>query len=87
MNTKLFLFIALRIFFLTNLLLLIAYLPNQLRDFFGDTKASDYAFGFFDNEWNWGFLHYIYFMNTSILFILLFINILSNIEKEVKKYK
>lgn len=63
--------IAIRILLLFTVGCLATFIPEQLRDFFGDTPCVN-EFGCYgiDAEWKWGVRHYWYFWCMFCLFIL-----------------
>ena len=90
MNTKLFLFITLRIMLLANIFLVIIHLPEYFREFLGDTKITDYSFhspSFTDTEWKWGIAHYVFLINSSLLYAFFTFKTLTDIENRITKSK
>jgi len=91
MKTNVYLGIALRIIILFTSASLATYLPEQLREYFGDTKVvphkemlyvTEYLVttdGEIDIYWNWGARHYWYFWMMILLFILSVINVIVSI--------
>ena len=68
--------ISLRVIGLFATAMLASYSPMFLRGFFGDTPNSPDSLGliwhggFFDEQWSWGFRHYLYFWMCVILFLI-----------------
>ena len=96
MNTKLYLYIAFRILILCIVSMAISFVPEQLRDFFGDTpfepRYSNYLgetitkTGALDKHWNWGSRHYMYWWTMFLLFILSLIDSIISIRRLAIKY-
>ncbi len=76
-NTSVILFIALRIIGICVIGMLMTYVPDQLREFFGDVKITND--GGFDSGWKWGRRHYWYSGMTICLFILSIIHLVGDI--------
>lgn len=89
MKTKAFLGIAWRIVLLFTIAMLFTFIPEQLRDFFGDTpviKADGwYSRSFVEDDWNWGVRHYWYFWMMFFLFILSLISLIVAIANILRK--
>ena len=67
MKTKVFLGIAVRIILLFGAAMLFTFIPEQLREFFGDTphlcETGECSHNYPSNidwEWHWGTRHYWY---------------------------
>lgn len=98
MKTEVYLGIAIRIIVLFTIGALATFIPEHLRDFFGDSKftpytvgGSSYSFlkeetGSIDTQWYWGVRHYWYFNMMLLLFILSIINIVVSIVNLVNKH-
>ncbi len=79
--------IAIRIVILAVLGMILTYIPDHLRPFFGDTPAAKVnIFSSIDNNWDWGIRHYWYFWAVIALFILSAINFIMSIKTIVDKY-
>lgn len=99
MKIKVYLSIALRIFIIGLIGTLMTFIPDNLRDFFGDKPFVPYesggAFSYtikgtgeIDTQWYWGIRHYWYFWTMFLLFILSLISCWMSIARIlVKEYK
>jgi uncharacterized protein YjeT (DUF2065 family) len=87
MKTNVFLHIAIRIIILCTIGMLMTFIPEHLRDFFGDTiDTSDNPFRDKGTVyWNWGARHYWYYWMMVFLFILSIINFFMSIVKVINK--
>ena len=80
MKTQVYFGIAIRIILLFSVAMIGTYLPEILRDFFGDTPCVPDAngrgcrngFGVYD--YDWGVRHYWYWWGMFLLFILSLVN-------------
>jgi len=90
MKTRTFLQIAFRIVALFTIAMLLTFIPEYLRDFFGDKPFVPYIgpygnrimeSGDIDTEWAWGARHYWYFFMMLLLFLLSAINVCIYIAK------
>ena len=90
MKTKLYLFIAFRIITLFGLAMASTFLPEHLRDFFGDTKYVPTTFrsgdGTIDIAWSWGARHYWFFFMMALLFLLSLVDSVMSVFGLVYKY-
>ena len=87
MKNEVFFAIALRIIILFALGMAATYIPEHLRDFFGDSpckKCDD--FSIMDEGYDWGVRHYWYAWMTFFLFILSCTNIVMQIDIIYKKH-
>ena len=88
MNTEVYLGIAIRIIVLCALGMIGTYIPEHLRDFFGDKllgpevtfKTSP------DEDWEWGARHIWYFWGMTLLFVLSLINVVVGCIKLINKH-
>lgn len=68
--------LSLRVIGLFVTAMLVSYSPQFLRGFFADTmydaEKLRYSFGrgFIDDQWDWGFRHYLYFWMCVTLFVI-----------------
>lgn len=68
--------LSIRIIALFATAMLVSYSPTLLRDFFGDTinKPDELGYrwhkGLMDEEWDWGYRHYLYFWMCVCLFFV-----------------
>lgn len=97
MKTNVYLGIAIRIIVLFVVGMISTFIPNQLRDFFGDTPfktitvdSSIYSYsinndGSIDQNWIWGARHYWYFNMMLLLFLLSLLNVIVSIRNLVLK--
>lgn len=86
MHTKLYIGIAVRIIAIFAIGMIGTYIPDHLRDFFGDTPCTNrYCFGH-DPDWNWGARHYWYACMMFSLFVLSVINAGMSIKNLISKY-
>jgi len=87
MKTNVYIGIGLRIIVLCAVGMLATFLPDPLREFFGDIQ-NDYNSDIIDRGYNWGTRHYWYFWMMFFLFILSVINVVMGILALVaKNYK
>ena len=99
MKTNVYLGIAFRIILLFTVASLATYLPEQLRDYFGDVPFKSYVEGTrgvyeyrvtgdgeIDENWVWGARHYWYFWMMILLFILSVLNVIIGIGKLINKH-
>lgn len=62
------------------------FIPDYLRDFFGDVYSPDrILFTSIDEHWEWGVRHYWYFCMMVILFLLALVNVGLSIYKLLNK--
>ena len=86
MKNEVYFGIALRIVVIFIVAMLWTYIPDQLRDFFGD-KLSTERNGFgFDRDYKWGSRHYWYAWTMFLLFILSVISAIMQCAKLIKKH-
>lgn len=94
MKTNVYLGIAIRIIALFTVGSLMTFLPELLRDFFGDKPAlvryTDWGDlrgdGSIDQTYIWGSRHYWYFWMMILLFILSVINVIISIRNILIKH-
>ena len=86
MNTRLYFEIAIRIIVIFAIGMIGTYIPDYLRDFFGDTPIRRHTFLNIDREWTWGVRHYWYAWMMFFLFVLSVINAGMSIYNLIKKY-
>lgn len=84
MKTKVFLGIAIRIIVLFGIGMMGTFIPENLRDFFGDTPCHEGCYGP-DENWIWGARHYWYFWGMFILFILALVNVVVGVVNLINK--
>lgn len=77
--------IAARVVLLFAVGMLLTYIPEHLRDFFGDTPCTKNCYNV-DADWDWGARHYWYFWMNVVLFFLSFINLIISAASLVKKH-
>lgn len=92
--------ISIRIILIFSVAMAATYLPEHLREFFGDVKFEPhYISGYngsqiyidqnigsdFDDEWVWGARHYWYFWMMTLLFLLSLVNVIISIVNILKK--
>jgi len=88
MKHQLFFGIAFRVILLFVLAMLGTYIPENLRDFFGDVKYTTQPMwpGAVDKFWFWGSRHYWYFWMMVTLFLLSLINLILSVIHLINKY-
>jgi hypothetical protein len=88
MKPKVFLTIAINIITVFTCGMLMTFVTESLRDFFGDTPCNHlYPHSTsMDIEWDWGSRHYFYFWMMVFLFILSIINAVVSIRNILKKH-
>lgn len=86
MKTKVYLNILLRIVVLFAIGFFGTFIPEQLRDFFGDTRlpAGQYC-GATDTSWVWGKRHYWYHAMGIVLFIFSLVHFIASAVNIIKK--
>lgn len=77
--------LSLRVILLFATAMLVSFSPPYLRDFFQDS-VSEHKWGF-DNGYDWGFRHYLYFWMCVILFLIQAIRIFTWIVENDDKFK
>lgn len=78
--------LSLRVIFLFITAMLVSFFPAALRNFFGDIQViSDHSL--IDDNWNWGFRHYLYWWMCVILFIIQAIRIIHWMMSNVDEFK
>ena len=98
MKNKVYLGIVIRIVLLFATAMAFTFIPDYLRDFFGDTKHiceikvtdwGDYCkdHGDIDQYWNWGARHFWYFIMCILLFTLSLVNVVISVFNLVDKNK
>lgn len=75
MKTKVYLAIFIRIVFIFSIWMLMTYIPDHLREFFGDMKLEECENMGPDPCWEWGIRHYLYFWMMILLSILTLVNL------------
>ena len=88
MKTNVFLHIAIRIIILFTIGMFMTFVPELLRDFFGDTPhvcTRKFCNEQFDIDWNWGKRHYWYNTMMMLLFMLGLVNVVVSIIKILNK--
>ncbi len=92
MKTQVYLGIVVRIIILILIGMFSTYLPDNLRDFFGDTpclpdaEGNTYHCGGIDTQYLWGSRHYWYFWGMLILFLVSIINMIWSIINLIEKH-
>lgn len=88
MKWKLYFEVVLRIIILFSLAMLFTFIPDHLRDFFGDRRriSTDIGDWGMDVEWIWGGRHYWYYWMCVLLFILTLINFVGGIIHSINKH-
>lgn len=86
MKTKLYLFIAFRIIFLFSIAIASTFLPEHLRDFFGDVNIPERSEFGIDPNWTWGARHYWFYWMMFFLFSLSIIDAFVGIIRKISKY-
>lgn len=85
--------LSLRIIALFVTAIIVSYTPElfSLRDIFGDKPYPDdgryHRTGFIDEEWNWGYRHYLYFLMCLCLFIVQAVRLGMWIDKNKDDFK
>lgn len=78
--------IAIRLILLFSVAIFMSFIPEHLRDFFGDTLVPvNEQFGL-DPEYNWGARHYWYFWLMVLLFVLPIVNLGLSIKNILEKH-
>lgn len=95
MKTKLFIKIILRVVILFTVAMFATFIPENLRNFFGDklhhhTKDCEKYYctnenDMFDKAYDWGIRHYWYHNLALVLFLISVISLILYIIKEVEK--
>lgn len=87
MKTIVYLHIAIRIIVLVAIGMMLTYIPEHLRTFFGDTTPSkNTLFIGMDPSWDWGIRHYWYWWGIFLLFILTLINFIWSVANICNKH-
>lgn len=86
MKTPLFLFIAIRIIFLFSIAILATFIPEHLRDFFGDLNIPERSGFGMDTDWTWGARHYWFYWMMFFLFTLSLVDAIIGIISKIKKH-
>jgi hypothetical protein len=100
MKTQVYLGIAIRLIVLFGVGMLLSFIPEQLRGFFGDEtcigktykmygetrKGCPYEGFGIDQDWKWGVRHYWYYWMMFLLFLLSLVNIILSIIGLVTKH-
>lgn len=83
--------LSLRIILLFTIMMIVSFIPDYLRSFFGDEYCSGYVFNKVSNkleqfihygsihscyEWHWGYRHWLFFLMGFCLFIIQIIDII-----------
>jgi hypothetical protein len=86
MKTKHFIEIGLRIICVCLIGMMVTFIPENLRDFFGDVKLeTSHPMGI-DRWYDWGVRHYWYFYMMLCLFILSAIHFVGRLIKIISSY-
>lgn len=85
MKTKVFLAIAIRIIILISIGMMFTFIPDHLRDFFGDVPSDCVGCIGPDRDWDWGPRHYWYFWGLFLLFDLSCINAVMSVINIINK--
>lgn len=83
MKPKMYFGIAIRIVLLFTIAIFATLIPEQLRDFFGDTWNKGDKFN--NPHWEWGIRHYWFNWMGVLLFLLSILNLVIYIVSTVKK--
>jgi hypothetical protein len=100
MKHQVYLGIALRIIILFAVAMAATFVPEQLRDFFGDTSCEGKTYEWYgstregcpgssfgiDEDWQWGARHYWYAWLMVFLFVLSVVNVVMSIVALLKKH-
>lgn len=86
MKNQVYFGIAIRIIILFCIGMFATFLPEHLRDFFGDHRLSNSFDGGTDVTWSWGKRHYWYYWMMVFLFILSLINFVLQIVRLINKH-
>jgi len=91
MKSQLYFNIAIRIIILFIIMMFATYLPEHLREFFGDSLKSEndcskIYIDIIDKRYNWGTRHYLYFYMMILLCVLSIINFIISTFRLIKKY-
>lgn len=87
MKLQLYFKIAGRIILVCIVAMAGTFVPEHLRDFFGDVhRAIPKDSGAMDELWDWGIRHYWYFWTIVLLFVLTLINLGIGIYNDVTKH-
>jgi len=63
--------VSIRVILLFFTAMMVSYSPTLLRGFFADEMYKDgYTRGMFDDHYDWGFRHYLYFYMCVVLFFI-----------------
>ena len=68
MKIQVYLHIAIRLIILVAIGMMLSFVPDMLRVFFGDTVRKEPSFMGIDIYWDWGAIHYWYFWGVILLF-------------------
>lgn len=83
--------LSLRIIALFVTAIIVSYTPELFRDIFGDKPYPEdgryHRTGFIDEEWNWGYRHYLYFLMCLCLFIVQAVRLGMWIDKNKDDFK
>lgn len=83
MKTNVFMAIAIRVIILFAIAIVATFIPEQLREFFGDVSMNTESS--IDPNWAWGARHYWYAWMCVFLFILAMVNVIIGMVNVVKK--
>ena len=82
--------LSLRIILLFVTAMLVSFVPDYLRNFFGDVKYLEteiYHHSLIDDQYEWGFRHSLYFFMCCCLFIVQAIRLGMWVDKNHKEFK
>lgn len=85
MKNQVYFGIAIRLIILFVLGMLFTFIPDHLREFFGDTHVPDIN-TVIDKEWKWGARHYWFAWMMFFLFVLSVINFAVSVVNLVLKH-
>lgn len=89
MKTNVFLGISIRIIALFSIAILATFIPEHLRDFFGDIPhVCSHEFCYHsgpDDGWDWGTRHYWFFWMCIVLFLLSLVNLIVSTVNIIKR--
>jgi hypothetical protein len=77
MKNEVYFGVAIRIIILFVCGMLLTFIPNELRGFFGDVECIGcYPTDVIDTNWTWGARHYWYYWMMFFLFLLSLVSVI-----------